>query len=156
MMHSKMVDNYELIDLGNCEWIDFDSSPHPSDQEIEILLESLKPEMPPLIDSLQLCDYVNQLLAEIYQDKLLKGKILSFTVCNLIGELKGNNYMKFEGNGGLYRVYQIMYKVITHCCLDLEFENCDDEGLLLYNYEPDDLGEIGVALKINGNKIECK
>ena len=129
-----------------------DRLPYSSDQEIEILSESLKPgkKLPPLVDSLQLGDYIDQLLAEIYLDKLLKGKILSFTVCNSIGELKGNIYIKFEGNGRLHRVYQIMCKVITHHCLDLKFENYNNEGLLLHNYEPDDLGERGVALKLNG------
>ena len=112
--------------------------------------------MPPLVDSLQLGDYTDQLLAEIYLDKLLKGKILSFTVQNSIGELKGNAYIKFEGNRRLHRVYQIMCKVTTHRCLDLKFENCNNEGLLLHNYEPDDLGKRGIVLKINRNKMECE
>ena len=127
-----MVDNYEPIDL--------DYEKYPSEDEIEILLGSLKPgkELPPLANSLPLDNYANQLLAEIYLDKLLKDKILSFTVPSSVGKLKGNACLRFHDILRLHRVHQIMCKVITHHCLDLKFENCDNKGLLLHNCKPDD------------------
>ena len=125
MMHSKMVDKCEIIELRSSN-LDL-----PTKDEIKILLKLLKPgkELPPLVNSLGLDDYTDQLLAEIYLDKLLKGIILYFNVENQVEELKGNTYLRFDDSLMVERVYQIICKVITPCCLDLEFENCDDKGL---------------------------
>ena len=82
--------NSKAIDL-NSSSLDF-----PSKDEIEILLKSLKPgkELPPLVDTVQLDDYADQLLAEIYLDKVMKGN-LSFNTTNWVVELNGNTYLRF-------------------------------------------------------------
>ena len=118
------------------EVIDYDFSYYRSDRKVEVLLSWIKPGkvLPPLANFLQQKDYVHQPVTENYIDKLSEGKRLILSVHNWIGELNSKAYLRFEGNERLHRIYQIMCNAITCCCLDLEFENCNDKGLLIHNY----------------------
>ena len=83
--------------VNKCEPIDLDGPDFPSEDEIEVLLKSLKSgkELLPSVDSLD--DYANQVFTEIYLHKILKGN-LHFTIFNSVVELEGNTYLRFDDN----------------------------------------------------------
>ena len=147
-MHYKMVD---INDYGE----------GPTDEELEILVRSLKPgkKLPPLTDFFYPANYIEQLIAENYLDGLLEGYTLEFVALNSIGKLKGVSYLSFDENKRLKCIYLTMCDVIKWRGLDLKFEHeyevwslppneqCydhlikyqvrknDDKELLLHNYK---------------------
>ena len=108
---------YKMVSLDSCG--------EPTDEELEILLSSLKPgkKLPPLNDFFHPADYIEQLIAENYLDGLLEGYTVEFAAFNSIGNLKGVSYLSFKVNERLKRIYLTMCKVIKLRGLDLKFEH---------------------------------
>ena len=75
----------KIIDINDC-------GENPTDEELEILVSSLKPgkKLPPLtVFFFYPANYTEQLIAENYPDGLLEGYTLEFVAFNSIGKVKG-------------------------------------------------------------------
>ena len=108
MMH------YKIVDIQGC-------GEGATDEEIEILLKSPKP------------DYTEQLIAENYLDGSLEGYTLEFDVFNSIGKLKDVSYLSFKMNQRLKCICLTISAVIKCRGLNLEFECVDEIWTLLLN-----------------------
>ena len=119
----------KMIDVYDCGY-------KPTEEEIQILLKSLKPEQKlPLLNDLKYPDACpDQLVDENYLDRLLEDYALKFVMNRFINETGPDPYL--TTNTRLCSILPGIGDLIERRGLGLHFEWNFEQGALLHNYKP--------------------